>query len=105
MRRIVLAKNAAPTIETSSMSTNGHFDRRERNFKTTSRDKLDSSNLPLYRLKEIIYEHGKAITCNIPPNPTRGYIIKPGSLIESVRNARNFEIQAHDEYETNLRYG
>jgi hypothetical protein len=59
----------------------------------------------MYRLKEIIWEHGKPITCNIPPNPTRGYLIKPGSLIEFVRAARNFEIQAHDEYETNRIYG
>ena len=61
--------------------------------------------VPMYRLKEIIWEHGKPITCNIPPNPSRGYLIKPGSLIECVRSARNFEIQAHDEYETSIRYG
>jgi hypothetical protein len=61
--------------------------------------------VPMYRLKEIIWEHGKPITCNIPPNPTRGYLITPGALMEFVRAQRNFEIEAHDEYETHRIYG
>ena len=61
--------------------------------------------VPTYRLKEIIWKHGKAITCNIPPNPSRGYLIKPGSLMEYIRAAKNFEIQAHNEYETDRIYG
>jgi hypothetical protein len=55
--------------------------------------------IPLYRLKEVIWEHGKSITCNIPPNPTRGYLITPAALIEYVKQARNKEIAAHDAHE------
>ena len=55
--------------------------------------------VPLYRLKEAIYEVGKPITCNIPPNPSRGYLITPATLLEHIRTARTKEIAAHDAYE------
>lgn len=61
--------------------------------------------IPLYRLKEVIWEHGKPITCNIPPNPTRGYLITPAALIEYTRQARTKEVEAHNDYETSRIYG
>jgi hypothetical protein len=60
--------------------------------------------IPLYRLKEVIWKHGKSITCNIPPNPTRGYLITPAALIEYVRQARTKEVEAHNDYETSRIY-
>ncbi len=55
--------------------------------------------IPLFRLKEAIYELGRSITCNIPPNPSRGYLINVGSLIEHIRTAKEKEIAAHDAFE------
>jgi hypothetical protein len=52
-----------------------------------------------YRLIDAVHEHGKPITCNIPPNPSRGYLINVGTLIEAVRGRRNLEIQEHNAYE------
>tara|TARA_R110000868_G_scaffold241295_4_gene495884 strand:+ start:171 stop:596 length:426 start_codon:yes stop_codon:yes gene_type:complete len=49
--------------------------------------------VPTYRLKEIVWERAKPITCDIPPNPSRGYLITPGALLEYVRIAHNYEIQ------------
>lgn len=55
--------------------------------------------VPLHRLKEIIWESGRPITCNIPPNPSRGYLITPGALMEHVRTARAREIEEFNNYE------
>ena len=55
--------------------------------------------VPLHRLKEIIWESGRPITCNIPPNPSRGYLITPGALMEHVRTARGREIEEFNNYE------
>ena len=60
--------------------------------------------VPTYRIKEAIWEHARPITCNIPPNPSRGYLITPGALLEYVRHAVAFEIQEHNNYESE-RYG
>ena len=38
------------------------------------------------RLKEAVSRYGKKIECNIPPNPSRGYLIKPEQLLEFERN-------------------
>lgn len=61
--------------------------------------------VPTYRLKEVIWEHGRPITCNIPPNPSRGYLITPGQLMEYVRMARGREIQEHNLHEEREMYG
>ena len=55
--------------------------------------------IPLYRLMEAVYELGRPITCNIPPNPSRGYLVTPGQLLEHVRQTRDREIKAVDAYE------
>jgi hypothetical protein len=55
--------------------------------------------VPLHRLKEIVWESGRPITCNIPPNPSRGYLITPGALMEYVRTARTREIQEFNDFE------
>lgn len=55
--------------------------------------------IPLHRLKEIVWESGRPITCNIPPNPSRGYLITPGALMEHVRTARTREIQEFNDFE------
>ncbi len=53
--------------------------------------------IELYKLQDIVYKLGKAITCNIPPNPSRGYIIKPSQLIESIRQDVNQFDKAMEE--------
>ena len=55
--------------------------------------------VPLYRLKEAVTRVGRPITCNIPPNPSRGYLLNVSSLIELVRQAKQEEIKAVEEYE------
>ena len=55
--------------------------------------------VPLFRLKEAVYERGREVTCNIPPNPSRGYLITPAVMLEHIKNARAQEIAAHDAYE------
>ena len=55
--------------------------------------------VPTYRLKEAIARIGKTITCNIPPNPSRGYLINVSSLIELVRQTRQEEVKAVEEFE------
>ena len=61
--------------------------------------------VPLHRLKEAIWELGKPITCNIPPNPSRGYLIKPVVLLEHIRTARAREIAEHNDHEEREMYG
>ena len=61
--------------------------------------------VPTYRLKESIWETARPVTCNIPPNPSRGYLITPGVLIEYVRGARNYEVFERDAFEESKRYG
>jgi hypothetical protein len=54
--------------------------------------------VPLWRLKEAVWEIGRPITCNIPPNPSRGYLITIGQILEHLRQARQAENQSIDEY-------
>ena len=61
--------------------------------------------VPLHRLKEAVWEVAKPITCNIPPNPSRGYLIKPTTLLEHIKNARVKEIAEHEEHERWEQYG
>jgi hypothetical protein len=61
--------------------------------------------VPTYRLREALWETAKPITCNIPPNPSRGYLITPGALLEYIRSAHNVEIAAHAENAERERYG
>ena len=61
--------------------------------------------IPLYRLKEAVWEIGKPVTCNIPPNPSRGYLVTPGALLEYVRMSRAKEIAEHEEHERWEIYG
>ena len=61
--------------------------------------------IPLHRLKEAVWEVGRPVTCNIPPNPSRGYLIAPAVLLEHVRTARLKEIEAHNEHERQEMYG
>lgn len=62
---------------------------------------LEDSTLivPTFRLSEAVYELGKSITCNIPPNPSRGYLITPALLLEHIKNARAKEIAAYEAFE------
>jgi hypothetical protein len=55
--------------------------------------------VPLFRMKEAVYELGRPITCNIQPNPSRGYLITPAVILEHIRTARAKEIAAHDAWE------
>lgn len=61
--------------------------------------------LPTYRLKEVLWERGKPINCNIPPNPSRGYLITPGALLEYAREAHNFEVKEQHQNFLNETYG
>ena len=55
--------------------------------------------VPTYRLREAIYDNPRPITCNIPPNPSRGTLITVGTLIEHIRTAKEKESAAHDAFE------
>lgn len=55
--------------------------------------------VPLEELKIAVLEYGKPIMCNIQPNPSRGYLIKPGQILECIRRVKLDEIKAMDEYE------
>ncbi len=61
--------------------------------------------VPTWRLKEAIWENARAITCNIPPNPSRGYLITPGALLEYVRQAHTIEAQEQHENFLRENYG
>ena len=54
--------------------------------------------LELWRLKEAVWETGRPITCNIPPNPSRGYLIKPSELVEYIKREVHKEKQEIDEH-------
>lgn len=45
--------------------------------------------IPLERLKEAVWKSNRPILCNIPPNPSRGYLITPASILESIRQDIN----------------
>lgn len=55
--------------------------------------------VPLFRLKEVIWEVGRPITCDIQPNPSRGYLVTPAVILEHMRTARAKEITAYEAYE------
>ena len=41
--------------------------------------------VPTARLKEVVWQAGRPITCNIPPNPSRGYLITPIAILGFIR--------------------
>lgn len=41
--------------------------------------------VPTARLRESVWTSGRPITCNIPPNPSRGYLITPIALLGFIR--------------------
>jgi hypothetical protein len=61
--------------------------------------------VPTYRLREMLWEKGRPIDCNIPPNPSRGYLITPGALLEFARDAHNFEVKEQHHNFLNETYG
>jgi hypothetical protein len=61
--------------------------------------------VPLHRLKEAVHDSGTVIICNIPPNPSRGFLIRPTTLLEHIRTARATEIAEHAEHEEREKYG
>jgi hypothetical protein len=61
--------------------------------------------VPLHRLKEAVHDSGTVIICNIPPNPSRGFLIRPTTLLEHIRTARAIEIAEHAEHEEREKYG
>lgn len=42
----------------------------------------------LSTLKMAVQEYGRAIACNIPPNPSRGFLIKPEDILQQEKNFR-----------------
>lgn len=53
--------------------------------------------VPTFRLREALHDNPRPITCNIPPNPSRGHLITPAVLIERIRTARAIEEAAFEE--------
>jgi hypothetical protein len=45
--------------------------------------------IPLHILKEAVWHSKRPITCNIPPNPSRGYLITPAVMIEHAKQFYN----------------
>jgi len=43
--------------------------------------------VPTARLRESVWTSGRPITCKIPPNPSRGYLITPAALLNFVRTS------------------
>lgn len=41
--------------------------------------------VPTARLSETVWQVGRPTTCNIPPNPSRGYLITPIALLGFIR--------------------
>jgi len=42
--------------------------------------------VPTEVLKQVVKARGRAITCNIPPNPSKGYLIKVEDITNYLRN-------------------
>jgi len=42
--------------------------------------------VPKEVLKQVVTARGRAITCNIPPNPSKGYLIKVEDITNYLRN-------------------
>jgi hypothetical protein len=62
---------------------------------------LESSVLiiPIDILKEVVWHSTRPITCNIPPNPSRGYLVTPAQLLEQVKQ---LHIRMEQELEEHL---
>ena len=62
---------------------------------------LESSVLiiPTDILKEVVWHSNRPITCNIPPNPSRGYLVTPAQLLEQVKQ---LHIRLEQELEEHL---
>jgi hypothetical protein len=41
--------------------------------------------VPIEHLKHALTLYGHSITCNIPPNPSKGYLIKPDKILQVVQ--------------------
>lgn len=54
--------------------------------------------IPLHRLQQAIWEIGRPITCNIPPNPSRGYLITPSQLLIYIKESIVREEQDMEEH-------
>lgn len=42
--------------------------------------------VPLEQLKEAVWTIGRPITCNIPSNPSRGYLVTPSAILDFIRS-------------------
>lgn len=42
--------------------------------------------VPTEVLKQVVTARGRAITCNVPPNPSKGYLIKVEDITNYLRN-------------------
>ena len=41
--------------------------------------------VPIEHLKHAVTLHGHPITCNIPPNPSKGYLIRPDKILQVIQ--------------------
>lgn len=41
--------------------------------------------VPTDRLREVVWKSQRPIMCNIPPNPSKGYLLTPAEIFESIR--------------------
>jgi len=55
--------------------------------------------IPIEILKEVVWYSTRPITCNIPPNPSRGYLITPAQLLTQVQQ---LHIRMEQELEEHL---
>ena len=49
--------------------------------------------VPLWKLMEAVYSIGRPITCDIPPNPSRGYLITPSQIMDYIKASRDKQLQ------------
>lgn len=54
----------------------------------------------LSTLKAAVRENGRAIACNIPPNPSRGFLIKPEDILQQEKNWRKWTEEGHADNPT-----
>lgn len=54
----------------------------------------------LSTLKAAVREYGRAIACNIPPNPSRGFLIKPEDILQQEKNWRKWTEEGHADNPT-----
>ena len=55
--------------------------------------------VPIWKLKEAVYNIGRPIDCDIPPNPSKGYLITPSQIVDYIKASSDKLLQDMAEQE------